>query len=160
MIHIKEEELGTLEEEENKVLAEHHRFMKKLLNDSPTDKMVTGSVISIDNLRDATLNDVLVIDSQLLLFYPLDDIRTAEERRELYLMQEQLMISLAQNEREEATEEELSSPTEEQVGTVNWTEISVKGLKDLTEEQVATFKAQNQAYLHKIYPELDEDISS
>jgi hypothetical protein len=160
LIHIKEEELGTLEEEENKVLAEHHRFMKKLLNDSPTDKMVTGSVISIDNLRDATLNDVLVIDSQLLLFYPLDDIRTAEERRELYLMQEQLMISLAQNEREEATEEELSSPTEEQVGTVNWTEISVKGLKDLTEEQVATFKAQNQAHLHKIYPELDEDISS
>jgi len=102
LIHVKEEELGTREEEEAKVLTEHHQFVRNISKQSA--KIESGSVMSIEKLRKATMNNVLVIDKYLTLFYPLNDPRTSLLRRKLYLEQEQLMIDLAQIEREEAIE--------------------------------------------------------
>jgi len=158
LIRIQEEELGTREEEEAKVLSEHHKFISSISKQSA--KIEDASVMSLEKLRKATMNDVLVIDNYLTLFFPLNDPRTSPQRRDLYLRQEELMIALAEIEREEVEEleGELSSPAKplEQDDTA----LEIGRLKDLTDKQVKTFKAQNRAYLHKVFPELDEDISS
>jgi len=62
--------------------------------------------VPIEDLEKATLNDELIIDKKLTLRHPLNDPRTKPQRRRFYLMQEQLMIDLAQIEREEVKEEE------------------------------------------------------
>jgi len=156
-IPFQEEQLGGNPEDETKVLSEYHKFLKTIAQDKTTAGM---EVLDIEKLQKATRDSRLVLDKYLLLFCPLDDPRTSPQRRDLYLRQEELMIALAEIEREEVEEleGELSSPAKplEQDDTV----LEIGRLKDLTDKQVKTFKAQNRAYLHKVFPELDEDISS
>jgi hypothetical protein len=102
LIRIQEEELGTREEEEAKVLSEHHKFISSISKQSA--KIEDASVMSLEKLRKATMNDVLVIDKYLTLFFPLNDPRTSPQRRDLYLRQQDLMHELAVIEREEARE--------------------------------------------------------
>jgi hypothetical protein len=138
LIHVKEEELGTREEEEAKVLTEHHQFVRNISKQSA--KIESGSVMSIEKLRKATMNNVLVIDKYLTLFYPLNDPRTSPLRRKFYLEQEQLMIDLSKIETEEEEEAEVYScegaaPTTQSTFPVP------------TESDLAIAKAQNQRFL-------------
>lgn len=103
------EELGGNPEDEDKVITEYRKFIKSLNQNKTREKM---EVIGYEELRKATMNNILVIDKQLILYRGINDPRCSQQRRQLYLIQEQLMIDLAKIEREEAKEleGEISSP--------------------------------------------------
>ena len=108
-----------------------------------------GGAFGIKEIQVATLNSELVIDKVCILNYPLNDQRTQPELRELYLAQEELMMQP-----EDLPEEELSSPAKEQKQEDL---TGITNLKSLTEDQVALFSKANYDYLHKIFPELNQN---
>ena len=103
----------------------------------------------IKEIQIATLNAELIIDKFCILVYPLNHPNTPEHLRELYLLQEELMMNP-----EDPPEEELSSPARVQRAE----DLScITTLKSLSNDQVSLFKESNWQYLHKIFPELGED---
>ena len=96
--------LGSDPNQEKVVLRGYHSFLKTLKSEDKVSSL--KDIVPIEDLEKATLNDELIIDKKLTLRHPLNDPRTKPQRRRFYLMQEQLMIDLAQIEREEAKEEE------------------------------------------------------
>lgn len=109
----------------------------------------TLSRLTLRQLREATMNDELVIDKYLSLVYPLGDSRAEPERELLYQRQESLMMQP-----DDTEEQVLSSPSgNNEHCQADWTTISVGALKNLTDDEVKTFKLQNDAFLKKIYPD-------
>ena len=105
-IPFQKEELGGKPEDEDIVIKEYHKFIKSL-NQNKT--IPEASIMEYEAFRKATMNNVLVIDKHLTLKLPITDPRCSDQRRELYLVQEELMIALAQIEREDIEEAEVWS---------------------------------------------------
>jgi hypothetical protein len=105
-IPFKKEELGCKPEDEDIVIKEYHKFIKNL-NQNKTNP--ESEVMDYELFRKATMNNELVIDKYLTLNFPITDSGCSDQRRQLYLMQEELMVALAEIERENIEESEVWS---------------------------------------------------
>ena len=110
-----------------------------------------GETPTLRQLRIATMNGELIIDKVCTLIYPLNDLRTEPDRRAMYLAQEELMMQP-----DDTEEPDLSSPSHDTLD-INWTEIAVRGLKDMTVEDRAKCKAAERAFIEKAYGVKFED---
>ena len=108
-----------------------------------------GVSFSLKKVQEATMKGECVIDKGCILTYPLNDPRTSSQLRALYLAQEELMMQP-----EDVEPEQLSSPARALVQ--DSASIEIGAIMNLTDETLATLQAQNRAYLHKIFPELDQ----
>jgi len=103
---------------------------------------VLGQTLSISQLQEATLRGEVVIDKFLTLTYPLNDTRTPDSLRALYLRQEEMMM-------EHVKEDEVipSSPAKRQDDNAT----SLGRLKELSDDEVTTFSKANRQFLNSVY---------
>ncbi len=110
---------------------------------------IMGVAFSCRKVQEANMKGESIIDKGSILTYPINDSRTSPQLRALYLAQEELMMQP-----EDVEPEQLSSPAKALVQ--DSTSIEIGAIMNLTDETLATLQAQNRAYLHKIFPELDQ----
>lgn len=141
--------------EEREVLRIKDALDKKLAQSRHTVENFKGVYDDTDKNRifRATEHLEIVIDKERLLNFPLNDPRTSKTVRENYLAQEELMTMDCQITREEEAEVDLSSPARETLQSQIRDSLMV-----MPQEEYERMKANNWAYLHSVFPEMDDPV--